>query len=183
LDREEELEAQKVKKTLITFLVFVLLTTAGCGIFNISSWVMPDDLEFMQIVNELDSPQKICDYLKDNFTYKYNPYYSPSPYEFWLEKEGDCNDFADFGRWVAFQQGIEAYRYLVHLQDTIVSHAMTVYVVGGLYDYQNVTQYVPLQTDSFGDIVIDWQSKQTKYEWTSYKVYDWDNNLIEKGVR
>ena len=44
---------------------------------------MPDDLEFLEVVESLDTPEKICGYMKENFTYKLHPFYAPDPYTFW----------------------------------------------------------------------------------------------------
>jgi len=169
-----------VKKLLIIGLLLMVLLT-GCGTFNLFPWVIPDDLEFITVVAELDTPQKICDYLKDNFTFTVHYLYAPSPYCFWLAKEGDCNDFADFGRFVAHQHGYETYKLMISFKYTIIGHAMTIYVQDGKYDYQNVKRLYTIQADTFREVMEDFESYTTKWSIKSYKVYDWDNHLIEKG--
>jgi len=163
------------------FFSLILLITAGCELFNLSSWVIPDDLEFTTVVAELDTPQKICNYLMENFTYKANYLYTPSPYDFWLAKKGDCNDFADFGEFVAHQHNYETYTLWVFFKYTLVSHVMTIYVQDGKYDYQNVKTLHTIQANTFGEVIEDFESYTTEWSIKSYKVYDWDNNLIEKG--
>ena len=170
-----------MKKLLIIGLLITMLLTTGCGTFNLFPWVMPDDLEFITVVAELDTPQKICDYLRDNFTYTEPCLYSPSPYDFWLAKEGDCNDFADFGRFVAHQHGYETYKLLICFKYTIISHIMTIYVQDGKYDYQNIKRLYTLQADSFREVMEHFESYTTEWSIKSYKVYDWNGKLVEKG--
>lgn len=170
-----------MKKLLIIGLLLTILL-GGCGLYNLTHFVVPDDTEFIAIVASLDTPQKICDYLEENFTFKLSLYYAPSPYVFWLEKEGDCNDFADFGMWVANQNGWETYSVIIYFGG-FSSHALTIYVEDSLYNYQNVKKYKTIQVNTFREVVEHWQSITTKYEWRTYRIYDYDDNLIERGVR
>ena len=168
-------------KYLILLLVLALMTS-GCGLFNISGFVMPDDLEFYELVMSLDTPQKIDAWLTKYCSYKESPYHSLSPYEFWKLKEGDCNDFADFAEWVAHLHGIKTYTVLLLLKDTWFSHVLTIYVENGLYNYQNVKSYRTIQADNFFEVVDHWQSTEKNYSCNYYKIYDYESKIIEKGV-
>ncbi len=75
-------------KKYIIILILMTLTLTGCGIYNINSFVLPDDLEFIQTIEQLDTPEKICQYMKENFIYKAHYIYAPDPYTFWKIKKG-----------------------------------------------------------------------------------------------
>ena len=54
-----------MKKIIILILLTIFLSVlSGCGFYNLSNFTLPDDLEFLEVVKELDSPQKIGDYMK-----------------------------------------------------------------------------------------------------------------------
>ena len=59
---------------------------SGCGVFNLSNFVMTDDLEFLALVEELVTPKKIVDYMSDNFTFEQHNYYALNPYILWKIK-------------------------------------------------------------------------------------------------
>jgi len=88
-----------MKKIILLILILILLT--GCGIFNLNGWICPDDGEFLAVIEELDTPQKIGDYMLENFTYEAHNFYAPDPYTLWKTKKGDCNDFSTFGVFIA----------------------------------------------------------------------------------
>ena len=154
----------------IILLIIALIFLSGCGIYNLNNFILPNDIEFMQIVESLESPQKISDYMVENFTYERHGLYTPSPYILWLEKEGDCNDFATFGMFIANYHGYETYQ--VRLFGENFCHIIAVYVEDVLSYTSNRGYYYG--HDSIKEIVERFP------EMKSYKVYNYDNNLIEK---
>jgi len=168
-----------MKRLFVLILLTIFLS--GCGIFNLNGWIIPDDLEFLAVVESLDTPQKICAYMKENFTYKEHLFYAPDPYTFWQLKEGDCNDFADFARFVANYHGYETYQILIYFKGTLLGHALGVFKENGGYSYSNIKAYYPIYADTFKEVVEHWEKSQSEYEVKYYKVYDYDNNLIEEG--
>ena len=52
-----------MKKIILIIIVLILLT--GCNeIYNLSNFILPDDAEFLALVEELDTPYKIGQYMK-----------------------------------------------------------------------------------------------------------------------
>ena len=89
-----------MKKVILIGIIIVFLT--GCsGLYNISNFVLPNDDEFINTIKTLDTPKKICNYMENNFEYKFYPFKILTPYELFLYKKGDCNNFAIFAMFVA----------------------------------------------------------------------------------
>jgi hypothetical protein len=167
-----------MKKIFILILLTIFLT--GCGIFNLSNFVMPDDLEFLEVIKELDTPEKICAYMEENFIYEAHLFYAPDPYTLWKNKKGDCNDFSMFGIFVANFYGYETYQIIMSFKGIILEHYIGVYKENGKYNYSDLQDYIPINVDTFKEIVL-YCADTFKYELKNYKVFDYDNNLIEKG--
>lgn len=158
----------------------ILLT--GCSVFNLNDFVLPDDLEFINTINKLDTPEKICNYIKENFTYKENLFYNPSPYELWLTQEGDCNDFCTFAIFAVNYHNYPTYQIQISFKGTFIKHVLAVFLEDGKYTYLNIKAYYPLYASTFNEIVSHYFIDH-ELELKSYKVYDYNNNLIEKVQR
>lgn len=168
------------RKVLISVLVILLiLVLTGCGMVNLSGWIYPDDQEFMAMVEELDTPQKIADYMEEDFTYEMHPFYTPDPYILWKTKKGDCNDFSTFAVFVAHYHKYETYQIKLQGKGFNV-HWLAVYLENGQYSYSNSTHYYYIQVNKFKYIVMDWYYKN-RLNWISYTVYNYETNVVEKG--
>ena len=183
-----------MKKVLILILLISTIFLSGCSsLFNLNGWIMPDDLEFLAVIDSLDTPKKICKYM-ENFEWNIS-IHTYSPYQMYLANlenwndTGDCDDFATFATWVAHYHGFEVYRVTMWQKFTgfyglplIMPHVLGVFVENGLYTYCNEVFYCPIFTDNFKEIVDDYVSGNC---WVSgvinFKVYDYDNNLIKEG--
>jgi len=166
-------------KKLLIFLMISLVFLSGCGIFNLNGWIMPDDLEFLAVMESLDTPKKIGNYMQENFIYEYHPFYAPDPYVLWQTQKGDCNDFSTFGTFIANYHGYKTYQIRI-LQNDGERHYLGVYEEG-LYSFTDCQYYFP-GYKTFRDIVImDYSNRFADWIW--YKVYDYDMNLIEKGIK
>ena len=142
---------------------------------------MPDNLEFLAVVESLDTPEKIGNYMKENFTYKRHYFYAPSPYMLWKLREGDCNDFTTFGIFVANYHGYITYQINIWLERIKDTHYLGVYIENNKYTYSSNMAYYPIYVDTFEEVVRDWEGNQSKYQVKSYEVYDYDLNIIETG--
>ena len=167
---------RKILSLISSLLIVILLS--GCGIFNLTNFVMPDDLEFIAVVESLDTPEKIGNYMTENFTYETHDLYAPDPYTLWKIKEGDCNDFSTFGTFVANYHGYETYQIEIYY-GTMYAHCLGVYVED-MYSFTDNQSYY-YGFDIFRDIV-DESSKHTELQWKSYKVYDYFRKVIERGT-
>ena len=166
-----------LKKIFFSLLVLMLLTT-GCGIFNLTNFVMPDDLEFIAVVESLDTPEKIGNYMTENFTYKIHGLYASDPYTLWKIKEGDCNDFSTFGTFVANYHGYETYQIEIYY-GTMYAHYLGVYVED-MYSFTDNRSY-HYGFNTFKDIVNE-SEKYTGLQWKSYIVYDYFRKIIKRGI-
>ena len=141
-----------MRKLILILILTVFLS--GCGVFNLNGFIMPDDMEFLAVVESLDTPKKICQYMK-NFTFKYHTFYAPSPYTLWKIREGDCNDFSTFAVFIADYHGYETYQIIVRFKGTLVAHYLGVFVEDG-YTYSSNQTYHPINVNTFEEIVSDY---------------------------
>ena len=167
-------------KKILSSLVIVILLLSGCGFYNISKFVAPDDLAFTILIMELDTPKKISDYMIENFKYVKGNYITKNPYKLYLEKEGDCKDFLCFGSYMAHANGYEVYKIIIQWRSLFNLHVICIYKED-IYSFTD-NQYYYYGFNNFREMV-----EKSKYinrlEWESYKVYDYNGNLIEKGEK
>jgi len=176
-----------MKKIFLIISILSILFLTGCGIFNLNGWIWPeDDLEFMAMIEELNTPQKISDYMKENFIYEAHALWTPSPYTLWKTKKGDCNDMSSYGSFIANWHDYETYQIQIFYKGTLLRHYIAVYVEdSGLSftDNQYYNLYLPdaYRFNTFKEIVeydgtlrtIGWPI------WTKYIVYYYDGHIKE----
>ena len=170
---------RKVFYTLTLFLILILLLS-GCSLYNLNDFVLPDDVEFIETIKILDTPEKICFYIKENFVYEPHIFSSPDPYTLWKTKKGDCNDTATFAQFVADYHSYDTYQIRIYFKSTFISHIMAVFKEDGKYTYLNIKAYYPINVDTFEKIVFHFFSFPCEYKLDYYEIYDYDMNLIEK---
>ena len=166
-------------KTLLVLFVISIILSSGCGAFNPNDIILPDDLEFIQTVKILNTPEKISNYMQDNFAYKENFYSDPDPYVLWLSREGDCDDMSTFATTCATYHGIPVYQIHLYFKGICICHSLAVYLENDKYTYSSNQNYFPVYVSSFDDIVLDY-FKSDGREIIYYNIYDYQNNLIEK---
>ena len=149
-----------------------------CESEELKEWVKS---EFLAAVEELDTPQKICGYMRNNFEYELNISYTLDPQNLWMKKKGDCNDFSTFGVYIANYHGYKAYQIVMYFKETTLGHAIAVYKENGEYNYSSNWEYYPIQANNFKEVVEHYFSFDDEYEFKNYKVYDYEMNLIEEG--
>lgn len=172
-----------MKKIILLVLSLIFLT--GCGIFDLNNFIIPDDLEFIAVVESLNTPEKICEYMKEDFTYQKYAFYAPSPYRLWLTKNGDCNDFATFGVFVANYHNYETYQIQIFWKDVIYRHWIAVYAEDEGLSFSDSQCYSfcfsKTYFKTFDEIVKFDCEYHTDHKIKKYKVYDYDMNIIETG--
>jgi len=165
---------EKIKRKYFFVIIFLILAIFltdcnGGGIVTPSTTTVPEnggmdeyDPIFVNLLEELDTPKKICDYMEENFTYK-NHDGKWTPYELYLSEWGDCGDFATFGCYFAHYHGYETYFIRAWYSDDL-SHGIAVYVYeNGHYEFSSNTEYfyhdcsytgwsVPIGSDSWHKI-------------------------------
>jgi hypothetical protein len=174
------LRGNKIKRVIILLLLTILLS--GCGFYNLSNFILPDDLEFIKVVEELDTPQRICNYMKDNFIYELHSLYAPDPYTLWKNKKGDCNDFSTFGVFIANYHNYEVYQIKICFNNYALYHEIAVYIENGKYNYSSNQTYRSIQANSFQEVMEDYDNWDYRYEVKNYKVYDYDMNELKEVI-
>lgn len=176
-----------MKKALLIISILSIIFLAGCGLFNLNGWPWPeDDLEFMAMVEKLNTPQEIADYMRDNFTYEEHKFYTPDPYTLWKTEKGDCNDFATFGIFIAHWHGYEIYLIKIYYSGTFEKHCIAVYVEDDGLSFTDCQYYFNnygYWFDTFRKIVeFDCKYFPNK-ELKKYVVSDYKNNIVEEGYK
>ena len=167
-----------MKKVILLSIILIFLTGCG-GLYDLNNFILPDDIGFLALIEELDTPRKIVDYMGKNFTYERHIFYTPDPYVLWKTKKGDCNDFSTFAVFIANYHGYGGYQ--IKLQGNGLNiHWLAVYLESGQYSYSNNTHYYYVQLNEFRYIVMDWHYKN-RLNWISYIVYDYNMNIVETG--
>jgi len=168
-----------MKKLILLFIIgAILILLTGCGIFNLNGWICPDDGEFLACIEELSTPQKIGDYMLENFTYEAHDFIAKSPYELFLSKKGDCDEFAKFGVFIADYHGYET--FIIHIFDnSFYSHMVAVYNEDIWYSITN-GRYYSFGFNDFREIV-EYVCYMSDRKWTKYKVYNYWDDIVETG--
>ena len=164
-----------MKKLLILFILLTVFMS-GCGIYNLNLFTVPDDIEFLALIQELNTPIKIANYMENNFKYEEHLYYSLDPYQFWKSKKGDCNDYSCFAIFMATQNNYETYQLNIYFTDSPSFHSMAIFKE----EYYTFTdcQFYYREYLTIKDIV-DYYTNLANRIWTKYIIYDYDMNIIE----
>ena len=168
-------------KKIILFLILIIFLS-GCSVFDLNNFVLPNDIEFIKTIETLDTPEKICNYMKDNFTYKPSVSYNLDPYQLWLTKKGDCNDFCSFAIFIANYHNYVTYQIHIYFKKTFIKHVLAVYLENNQYTYSNNKAYYPLYVSSFDEIISHYFNFPIEYELDYYKVFDYNMNLIKEQI-
>lgn len=181
-----------MKKIVLLILIVILLT--GCvggmeiGWYDISNFVLPDDYEFLALIEKLSMPFWIAQYMQDNFEYEYC-IYAKSPYQLWKTKIGDCNDFSLFGTFIAHYNGWDTWQIRIICDD--FNHWLGVYRTEKeiLYTY-NETLYTYTSNQYYGgyiqkdfESIVNIYCKSNDRKWLKYEVYNYDMDIIEEKTQ
>ena len=164
-------------KKLILLLILVMFLS-GYGIYNLNNFTLPNDTDFIALVQELDTPEKICQYMTDNFKSEEHPYITLTPYQLYITRKGDCNDFSTFSVFIANYHGYETYQIKISFENTADKHMLAVYKENK-YSFSDCEIYCSARYDTFLEI-IKYDCYLRDEIWSSYAVYDYDMNIIEQ---
>ena len=171
-----------MKKAILIIIVLMFLT--GCGIFDINDFTAPNDVKFIEMIENLNEPKKVSNYMIENFTYEVHHLYNLDPYALWKIKKGDCNDFAAFGIFIANYHGYITYQIRIYYKNTFIKHRIAIYKEDDKYNFSDNQYYYYVNYDNFSDIVeldSQWAHYLYGYVWLKYIVYDYDMNIVETG--
>ena len=110
-------------KIVLSFLAIVAILTSCSG----TQLDLDNILSFAEVVNQLNTPEKLLEYMRDNFTEAWHEgHISYSPEVFFNIKEGGCKELATFGSYVLDQHEYEVKIMLVKLSGELKGqHALT----------------------------------------------------------
>ena len=162
-----------MKKIILSILILILLT--GCGLYNLDNFVLPDDSEFLALIEKLNTPQKIGSYMEENFTYEFHDAYALNPYELYKLGKGDCNEFVDFGAFIANYHGYITYQLGIFYKD--FKHRIAIYKEEN-YSITN-NQHYSFGYNTFLEIVETDSISRNKI-WKKYIIYDYWNDIVEE---
>lgn len=168
-----------MKKLLILFILLTIFLS-GCGIYNLSLFTTPDDTEFLALIQELDTPEKIGNYMLDNFIYEIHDFTAQSPYELFLSKKGDCDEFSVFGIFIADYHDYITYQIKI-FDNTLFTHYVAVYDENIWYSITDCQDYY-FGFDNFLEIVNYVCDIRLKI-WTKYIVYDYWDDIVEQVTK
>lgn len=173
-----------MKKIFLIMSLIVCLAMAGCSlIYNLTNFTIPNDTEFLATIESLNTPQKICKYMEDNFEWEFHTF-SYSPYQMWLAnvktKAGDCNDYSCFAIFVANYHGYETYQIRLTYFNEKYGHMLAVYVENNRYNYSSNMYYCPIQVFSFEQIIYQHCLTVNK-KLKKYRIYNYNMEVIEIG--
>jgi len=164
-------------KKLLILLILLILFLTGCSIYNLNTFVLPDDAEFIALVQELDTPEKIGDYMLENFTYKPNSMLL-NPYQLFVTKNGNCDDFSLFITYIAHRHNYETYQILIEFP-LGKYHMIGVFKEGNYYNISENTLYIECFCNNFKEIMNFYLYR----DWISYIVYDYNMKIIEQVTK
>ncbi len=166
----------------IFILVLLTLFLSGCG-YSFNIFILPDDAKFLALIQELDTPKKIGEYMVDNFETEPHPYITLTPYQLYITRKGDCDDFSAFSKFIADYHGYETHQiemlFASYVYGYPVYHIITVFTEYHYYTFAENQYYNPFGEyyNSFGSIM------QIYHGWVSYTVYDYDMNIVEQYTK
>ena len=166
-----------MKKAILISIILIFLT--GCGFYNLNFFTLPDDAEFIALIQELDTPKKICQYMVDNFTYEPHAFYILNPHELYLIKKGDCDEFSNFAKFAANYHNYETYQIKIFYKGTLKKHTIAVFVENGYLSVVDFSYYFA-GFHTFSEIVnFNGKYMIPHRDWRKYIVYDYDMNIVE----
>ena len=166
-----------MKRIILSIMILIFLT--GCsGLYNINSFILPDDLEFIALIKELNTPEKICKYMLDNFESEEHLYITLNPYELYNTKKGDCNDFATFGIFIANYHNYKTYMIKMLFPKPI--YQVDTWHTIAVYEESNSLTVSENRCYWDGEYFEDFRTIMDVFiGWTKYIVYDYNMDIIE----
>ena len=170
-----------MKKLLFLFIMFTIFLS-GCSLLNLNDFVLPNDIEFINTIETLDAPEKICNYMKENFIYEPHLLYILNPYQLYITQKGDCDDFANFSIFISNYHGYETFLIRIKWKNEFSFHYIAIYKENGKYNYSSNTVYYPINVSTLKEIIEHCLSIYYEYEPKNYTIYDYNMNIIEQVI-
>ena len=166
----------------IILLIVILISLTGCGgLYNLSNFILPNDTEFLILIEKLNTPKKTCQYMEDNFEYENNSI-ALTPYQLFLIKKGDCDDFKNWAIYFPNYHGYKTYQIIIEFpfcehEEDEKYHMIGVFKEGDYYNISENMLYIECFCETFEEIMNFYLYRG----WISYVVYDYGMNIVEQG--
>ena len=141
------------KLFVLVMVLFFCLFYAGCSWVTIPP-VIPDnggmdeyDSEFISLLNELNTPLKLLNFLSTCHYKEHDGAYTP--YEFYNKREGDCVDFSIFSCYILHYHDYKVYSVSIFFLNESEGHLLTIFE----YKDTDTDWYLGPRIDKYG--VID----------------------------
>ena len=171
-----------MKKILIPLMLIIFLLS-GCSIYNLNNFTLPDDAEFLALIQELNEPRKICQYMLDNFTFEPHIGKPLTPYQLYLIRKGDCDDFKNYGLYFANHHNYTTYQIFMIYEDVRHNHCLAIYKENGKFNISDNQSYLFIEATNFREIADRYNFPLRDTIWLEYIVYDYDMNMIERMIK
>jgi len=133
---------------IILFLVLAIFLTGCSGGGIVTPTTETEEGDFQEVVNLLDTPEKLVDYMAKNFKHYVEVYGEPpddyipySPEDFFYIRIGNCENFSTFSSYVLDQHGYNVFLlyYMGFSQESgdIYGHTISVF-----YDEDEKLKYI-----------------------------------------
>jgi len=166
---------------LLTGLILIIFLLTGCsGLYNLDNFILPDDIGFLALIEELDTPEKACKYMEDNFTYELHILNPLTPYQLYILRKGDCDDFYNWPAFFANYHNYETWKIMIYQKNTILKHCIAIYKEDGKYNFSDNQYYIFIEATNFKEIV-EYDKYLTGKDWIKYIVYDYFGKIVETG--
>jgi len=165
------------KLFVLGMVLFFCLFYAGC------SWVttppvIPDnggmdeyDSEFISLLNELNTPLKLLNFLSTCHYKEHDGAYTP--YEFYNKREGDCVDFSIFSCYILHYHDYKVYSVSIFFLNESEGHLLTIFE----YKDTDTDWYLGPRIDKYG--VIDVSSLFTSVSMALDSIEACVNSYVE----
>ncbi|MDP2967189.1 MAG: hypothetical protein Q8N87_02135 [bacterium] len=147
--------------------------------YNLGGFILPDDEDFINLVEQLQSPKQICQYMQDNFTYEPHDFYTLSPYQLYQLKKGDCDDFSTFVVFILNYHSYETYQIAIDYKNFFIDHFIAVFREYDKLNFTDNCSYFNIGATDFREIV-EYDCWLRDKIWSKYVVYSYDMDVIEE---
>ena len=165
------------KLFVLVMVLFFCLFYAGCSWVTIPP-VIPDnggmdeyDSEFISLLNELNTPLKLLNFLSTCHYKEHDGAYTP--YEFYNKREGDCVDFSIFSCYILHYHDYKVYSVSIFFLNESEGHLLTIFE----YKDTDTDWYLGPRIDKYG--VIDVSSLFTSVSMALDSIEACVNSYVE----
>ena len=161
---------------IIALLLLLTWLLGGCYYLNMTELEFDRDSQFAELVDSLDTPRKVGDYLADNIEFERH-FLRQTPYETYIIKKADCNDYAEFVAYVCNYHGYKVYLVEINERGSLWKHEFTIVKEVSDYNYIENGRYYKSEAIRCEGIIARYPAALSKCI-----IRDYDGNIIWEAV-